>query len=188
MFLLVGLGNVGYKYTYSRHNVGFLVVDQIVDQFGLNNLGKKNNSMLFKGKIGKKNILVMKPLTMMNQSGKAVSNIKNFYKIPLEKVFVFYDEIDLTFLKLKVKIGGSSAGHNGIKSIDKLIERNYYRIRIGIGKPEKTSMINNFVLSNFTNTQLINIKNRIFFLVSNLEYLLEYKLDIFLSNIYKEIK
>ena len=183
MFLLVGFGYTGTTYSNSRHNVGFFIIDEIVNKFELKKIGIKNESLLFKGNVGNKAILAIKPTTMMNNSGLAVNKIKKFYKIPINKIFVFYDEIDLIFLKIRIKTGGSSAGHNGIKSINNLIGNKYNRVRIGIGKPMDSSTVSKFVLSNFYNSELKALKDKLDLISCNLEVLLEYKFSIFLNNI-----
>ena len=185
MFLFVGLGNLGKKYFDTRHNVGFFVIDELIKKFNFDSLGKKYSSSLFKGKIGNDIVMAIKPQTMMNNSGTAVKKIKDFYKIPINRVFVFYDEIDLVFLKLKIKIGGNSAGHNGIKSIDKLIGKNYNRIRIGIGKPLRKNMVSSFVLSSFTETEMPALKEKIHLMITYFDTLLEYKFDLFLNKLSK---
>ena len=181
MFLLVGLGNIGKEYSNSRHNVGFFIIDKIINRFELRKISNKNESLVFKGNVKNKTILAIKPTTMMNHSGLAVNKIKKFYKIPINKIFVFYDEIDLIFLKLKIKNGGSSAGHNGIRSIDNYIGKKYNRVRIGVGKPIDTSMVSKFVLSNFSNSELKALKAKIDLISYHLEDLLEYKFSIFLN-------
>ena len=119
MYLIAGLGNKGKKYTDTRHNVGFKVIDKIITQYDFEKYKESNNCHTFKGKILEKKVLLMKPMTYMNNSGKAVSEIATFYKIPVNKIFIIHDDIDLSVSRIKVKYGGSDAGHNGIKSIDK---------------------------------------------------------------------
>lgn len=154
MYLLVGLGNIGKEYENTRHNFGFMCVDKIIEKYDINNKQTKFNADIYTGKISEKKVMIAKPRTYMNRSGIAVSQIKSFYKIPLENIFVFHDDLDLEFLKIKYKIGGSSAGHNGIKSIDEMIGKNYSRIRLGIGRPEKKEDVIDFVLRKFSNEEL----------------------------------
>ena len=132
MFLFIGLGNKGSKYQNNRHNTGFLFVDYLVKKYGLLKTNNKLKCALYKGNILNNDILLSKPETMMNLSGESVRLVKNFYKIKQENIIVFHDELDLDIGKIKFKFGGGSAGHNGIKNIDKHIGNNYYRIRIGV--------------------------------------------------------
>jgi PTH1 family peptidyl-tRNA hydrolase len=151
--LIVGLGNPGKKYELNRHNVGFMVVDYLVDKLNATNAGN------FKGLLFKsKNFLFLKPSTFMNLSGESVVLVKNFYKIDNENIIVIHDDLDLKLGAIKFKRGGSSGGHNGLKSIDKYIGNDYYRIRIGIGRPERKEEVINYVLSNFNNEELVCIK------------------------------
>jgi len=153
MKLIVGLGNIGERYKLNRHNVGFLAVDYLVDEF---NACKINFS---KGDLFKiKEFLFLKPSTFMNNSGESVALVKSFYKIENENIIVIHDDIDLKLGALKFKKGGSSGGHNGLKSIDKHIGNDYYRIRIGVGRPEKKEEVVNYVLSDFSKDEFECIK------------------------------
>jgi len=153
MKLIVGLGNIGDKYRLNRHNVGFLAIDYLVDEF---NAFKVN---FFEGDLFKaKDFLFLKPTTFMNNSGENVVLVKNFYKIDNENIIVIHDDIDLKLGALKFKRGGSSGGHNGLKSIDKYIGNNYYRARIGIGRPERKKEVINYVLSDFSKDELECVK------------------------------
>lgn len=159
MFLIVGLGNIGAEYENTRHNFGFLLIDKLIEKYNINNHQKKYNANIYSGEINGEKVILVKPTTYMNNSGIAVAQIKNFYKIPLENILVFHDDLDLDFCKVKCKAGGSDAGHNGLKSLDSNIGKNYYRIRLGIGRPEFKDDVINFVLSKFTNEELKQIDN-----------------------------
>lgn len=183
MFLFVGLGNFGNEYAFSRHNIGFIIIDEIVKSFSLQKIGKKNDSLIFKGKIGSNSVIAIKPMTMMNNSGLAVQKVKSFYKIPLSKVFIFYDDLDLAFSKIKIKIAGSSAGHRGIESVDNSIGKNYYRVRFGIGKPVNRNMVSKFVLSNFSKNEFKEIYSKTSLIANFIELLFIYEFSTFLNNI-----
>lgn len=148
--LFVGLGNPGSKYEANRHNIGFKVVDAIADAATAAPF-KKMSSLAEVSSFSAENtkILLAKPVTFMNLSGQAVRFLSDFYKIPNEKIFVFHDDIDLKLRCLKIKNGGGSGGHNGLKSIDSLIGNNYWRVRIGVGRPEKKTMVSSYVLDDF---------------------------------------
>ena len=146
MKLIVGLGNPTDKYKNNRHNIGFMVVDKLISNLQANDISKK----AFKGELYKSsNILLLKPQTYMNLSGESVVRVCNYYKIEIDDVIVIHDELDIDFGKIKIKKGGSSGGHNGIKSIDKHCTNEYLRVRVGIGKPEYKDIIAH-VLSDFS--------------------------------------
>ncbi|MDC3023978.1 aminoacyl-tRNA hydrolase [Alphaproteobacteria bacterium] len=172
MYLLAGLGNKGAKFTNTRHNIGFEIIDKIISQYEFKKDKKNVDIHSFKGTILDKKVILLKPMTFMNNSGTAVSKIVSFYKIPTKNVFVIHDDMDLVLSKIKIKLGGSSAGHNGIKSIDMHIGKDYYRIRIGIGKPEKYLEAKDYVLQRFTSEENLNIKKKINILVNNIPYLI----------------
>ena len=145
--LLVGLGNPGPKYATTRHNVGFMVVDKLVDNLQATPL----SSSSLKGELYKaQSNYLLKPLTYMNLSGESVVKVTNYFKIPTEDVIVVHDDLDLPFGTLRFKRGGGHGGHNGLKSIDAHIGKEYIRIRIGIGKPEHKGEVASYVLSPFT--------------------------------------
>ena len=183
MFLLAGLGNIGKAYTYNRHNLGFLIIDNLIKKYELENKSVKSESIIFKGKIYNQSILAVKPTTMMNLSGISISKIKTFYKIPSENIFVFHDDLDLILGKVKVKRGGSSGGHNGIKSIDDTIGYDYNRVRFGIGKPKLNTTVNKHVLSDFNKEELALVMNKIGLILSNLTFLLDCNFESFIKNL-----
>lgn len=153
MLLLVGLGNPGEKYARHRHNVGFMAIDAIASKHGFGAPKSKFQGELQEGFLdgpgGTQKALLLKPLTYMNDSGRAVGEAARFYKIPPNDIIVFYDELDLAPGKLKVKTGGGAAGHNGIRSIDSHIGNNFHRVRIGIGHPGDKSRVTSHVLGDF---------------------------------------
>jgi peptidyl-tRNA hydrolase, PTH1 family len=149
MFLFAGLGNPGSKYAHNRHNVGFMAVDEIVRRHSFSSWRKKFHAEISEGVLGGEKLLVMKPQTFMNESGRAVGEAMRFHNIPLENIYVFYDELDLEPGKLRVKTGGGAAGHNGIRSITAHIGADFKRVRIGIGHPGNKDMVSPHVLGDF---------------------------------------
>lgn len=147
MLLIVGLGNPGMQYEDTRHNIGFKVIDNLVSDLGARDVSKN----AFYGKLFKSpNFLLLKPMTFMNISGKSVQAVKNFYKIELEDIIVIHDDIDLPFSALRFKNAGGHGGHNGLRSIDAMIGKEYTRVRMGVGKPEHKSQVADYVLHNFS--------------------------------------
>lgn len=150
MLLFVGLGNPGPEHRYQRHNVGFMAVDVIAKRHEFAPFRPRYRGQLAEGRIGTNKILALKPLTYMNDSGVSLGEAARFHKIPPEKVFVFHDELDLAPGKIRVKLGGSSAGHNGLRSIDAHLGPDYWRVRIGIGHPGDRSRVLSWVLRDFS--------------------------------------
>ena len=149
MFLLVGLGNPGTKYAGNRHNIGFMAVDEIVRRHGFSPWRKKFHGEISEGTLGTQKTLVLKPLTFMNESGQAVGEAMRFLNLESDKVIVIYDEIDLLAGKVRVKLGGGAAGHNGIRSISAHISPHYTRVRLGVGHPGDKNLVHPHVLSDF---------------------------------------
>ena len=158
MLLLVGLGNPNLNSTNNRHNVGFLVIDAINEKFKLSKQKPKFKGLLTTGKINEQKVYAIKPLTFMNNSGICIKELIEYFKINVKDVFVFHDDMDLEIGKVKTKIGGSNAGHNGIDSLDKNIGKNYSRIRIGIGRPKNNSTGAEHVLDNFSSDEKQNVE------------------------------
>lgn len=183
MFLLVGLGNAGKKYENTRHNVGFKVIDHIVRTNNLDKISNKFRSIIFKGKILGNDVILCKPSTMMNCSGEAVRLVKDFYKIKTADIFVFHDELDLILPKVKFKYAGGSAGHNGIKSIDKNIGNNYFRIRLGINKLNNNLLVDKFVLAQFNETEKKKIITKIDIIEKNINYIFSKDINNFMNSI-----
>ncbi len=166
MFVIVGLGNPTPEYAKTRHNAGFIAVDEIAHRFSFDDFKKKDNALISIGQIAEQKVILVKPLTYMNLSGEAVGPICHFYKILPQNVIVFHDDIDLKVADIRIKKGGSSAGHNGIKNIDKAITSEYWRVRIGVGKSEDTA---NYVLGNFPTADLNNIQRSLDIVFNNLD-------------------
>jgi len=137
MLLLVGLGNPGQGYARQRHNIGFMAVDEIVRRHGFGVWRPRFDGETAEGQIDGARVLALKPMTYMNNSGHAVAQAARFYKIPVENMFVIHDEIELAPGKLRIKQGGGNAGHNGLKSIDAELGRDYWRVRLGVGRPDR---------------------------------------------------
>ncbi len=155
MWLIAGLGNPGDKYEKNRHNVGFMAVDEIGADHGFPPYKSKFQGVISQGSIEGAKVLLLKPMTYMNNSGQSVAAAAKFYKIPPERIAVFHDEIDLDPGKLKVKQGGGAAGHNGLKSIDAhLGGQNYWRVRIGVGHPGDKNKVHNYVLGDFSKSDI----------------------------------
>ena len=149
MLLLVGLGNPGGAYSKNRHNIGFMAVDEIVRRHSLKVFREKFNGLLTEGIFGSDRVLILKPSTFMNDSGRSVIAAADFYKIRPKDILVIHDELDLDAGKLRLKTGGGHAGHNGLRSIHAHIGDGYRRLRIGIGHPGNKSMVSSHVLRDF---------------------------------------
>ncbi len=152
MTLFVGLGNPGSQYENTRHNIGFMVIDKLVDDCAINGLPARDISKTsFQGKLYRSaSSLFLKPTTFMNLSGKSLQTVKNFFKVELEDIIVIHDDIDLPFGAVRFKKGGGHGGHNGLRSIDSHITKEYLRVRIGVGKPEHKSQVSDYVLHDFS--------------------------------------
>nr|WP_319513771.1 aminoacyl-tRNA hydrolase [uncultured Cohaesibacter sp.] len=148
MYLLVGLGNPGPQYAGNRHNIGFMAVDEIARQHNFGPWRRKFQGEVSEGLIGSNKVLLLKPTTFMNESGRAISEACRFYKIPPEDVYVYHDELDLNPGKVKAKLGGGVAGHNGLRSTGAHIGNNFHRIRLGIGHPGR-ERVTQWVLGDF---------------------------------------
>ena len=184
MLLLVGLGNPSPNNTNNRHNVGFTIIDAINLEFKLSKQKPKFKGLLTTGKIDEQKIYAIKPLTFMNTSGLCIKELIEYFRIEPKNVFVFHDDMDIDIGKIKVKFGGSSAGHNGIESIDKNIGKNYSRIRIGIGRPKsKSTAPADHVLDNFSNDEKQNVAELTKSIVASLSILIKKDLDLFSSKV-----
>ena len=153
MQLWVGLGNPGPQYALHRHNVGFMALDTIAEVHGFGPEGKKFQGWLREGRIGGQKVLLLKPATFMNESGRAVGEALRFYKLGVDALTVFHDELDLAPFKVKVKQGGGTAGHNGLRSIDQHLGSDFRRVRLGIGHPGHKDRVTGYVLGNFAKSE-----------------------------------
>ena len=183
MLLFVGLGNPTPNSENNRHNIGFKLIDALNQKFGLSKQKPKFKGLLTTGNIEDKKVYAIKPLTFMNNSGTAIKELIDYFKIDAKDVIVFHDDLDIDFGKIKAKFGGSSAGHHGIESIDKFIGINYSRVRIGIGHPKEKKKVNNHVLEDFKEDEEEQIKEIAENIVKLIPTLLEKKIDLFSSKV-----
>ena len=183
MILFVGLGNPTPDSNDNRHNVGFKIIDSINRKFGLTKQKPKFKGLLTTGNISNKKVYAIKPLTFMNNSGICIRELIEYFKIDAEDVIVFHDDLDVEFGKIKTKFGGSSAGHNGVASIDKFIGKDYSRVRIGIGKPKDSMEVADYVLQNFNDDETIGIDKITENIIESISILVDKKLDLFSSTV-----
>jgi len=172
--LFVGLGNPRSEYEKTRHNIGFRVIDKLVDDFGARNISKTS----FQGELYRAgNLFFLKPLTYMNLSGKSVLAVKQFFKIETEDIIVIHDDIDLPFGAIRIKHGGGHGGHNGLKSLDAMIGKEYLRVRIGVGKPEHKSQVVDYVLHDFSKEEEVHLNRLVDHAALICKKLIEYDLE-----------
>ena len=183
MLLFVGLGNPTPDSENNRHNVGFKIIDAINKKFGLSKQKPKFKGLLTTGNIEGEKVYAIKPLTFMNNSGICIRELLEYFKFDAEDVVVFHDDLDVEFGKIKAKFGGSSAGHNGIASIDKFIGKDYSRVRIGIGKPQTPIEIADYVLQNFDEDEMVGINKISENITDSIGDLIKKKLDLFSSTV-----
>tara|TARA_B100001093_G_C26158224_1_gene730396 strand:- start:4 stop:564 length:561 start_codon:yes stop_codon:yes gene_type:complete len=183
MLLFVGLGNPTPDSENNRHNVGFKIIDSINKKFSLSKQKPKFKGLLTTGNIGNEKVYAIKPLTFMNNSGICIRELIEYFKIDAQDVIVFHDDLDVEFGKIKAKSGGSSAGHNGIASIDKFIGKEYSRVRIGIGKPKNGIEISDYVLQNFDEDEAVGVEKISKDITESISILIEKKLDLFSSTV-----
>lgn len=150
MYLFVGLGNPGAEYERHRHNVGFMCLDEIRESYGFSPEKAKFSGLLSEGQVDGHKVWAFKPSTYMNRSGRAVAEAARFFKVPPEHIIVFHDDLDLLPGKVRVKQGGGHGGHNGLRDLDAHLGAQYWRVRIGIGRPLHQSAVSDYVLSNFS--------------------------------------
>jgi PTH1 family peptidyl-tRNA hydrolase len=153
MLLFVGLGNPGARYAGNRHNIGFMVVDAIARHHGFPPWRRRFQGVAAEASLGGERVLLLLPGTFMNESGRAVAEAMHYYKLPLDGVAVFHDELDLPPAKVRVKTGGGVAGHNGLRSITAHVGNDYRRVRIGIGHPGVKELVHPYVLSDFAKAE-----------------------------------
>ncbi len=164
MLLCVGLGNPGQQYLMTRHNIGFMAIDTIANSYDFPIFKKKFQAEYCERKFDAISVGLIKPQTYMNLSGAAVQSAMAFYKLKLEQLLVIHDDLDLIPGQVKVKLGGGTGGHNGLKSIDQAIGNNYWRLRLGIGHPGDRQFVSNHVLSVFPTSDhdwLVNLLQKI---------------------------
>ncbi len=173
MWLICGLGNPGKKYISTRHNIGFELINSLVNNYNFDLLKKDKKMELYKGILGQEKCLLGKPLTYMNNSGPPISELANFYKISKSKIIIIHDDLDLAVNKIKIKTAGGNGGHNGLLSIDNAIGNNYKRLRIGIGHPGIKEMVSSYVLEKFSNQDRELMNKKIKLLTKNFSLFFE---------------
>ena len=173
MQIWVGLGNPGAQYALHRHNVGFMAVDLVAEAHSFSPWSKKFRGLVAEGRIGRQRVLLLKPQTFMNDSGDAVQQALKFYKLGLDALTVFHDELDLAPFKVKVRIGGGLAGHNGLRSIDAVFGPEFRRVRIGIGHPGpgRKDLVTPHVLGNYAKAEMEPLSDMLAAIASEAEWL-----------------
>lgn len=184
MRLIVGLGNPGSRYARNRHNIGFMAADAVARRYGFPSFRSRFKGELSEGIIAGEKRLLLKPQTFMNDSGESVLAAAQFYKIPPGEIVVMHDELDLRPGKMRVKRGGGSAGHNGLRSIDALVGPDYWRVRLGIGHPGVKELVYPYVLQNFPAEELEEwVKPLLEAVAETMPLLLEGAPDAFMSEV-----
>jgi PTH1 family peptidyl-tRNA hydrolase len=185
--LWVGLGNPGPQYAMHRHNVGFMALDVIAEMHGFGPVQKKFQGWLQEGRIpasgaGAK-VLLLKPATFMNESGRAVGEALRFYKLGMDALTVFHDELDLAPFKVKVKTGGGTAGHNGLRSIDQHLGPDFRRVRLGIGHPGHKDRVTGYVLGNYAKAEIEDLTDMLAAVSAEAEWLAQGEDARFMSDV-----
>jgi PTH1 family peptidyl-tRNA hydrolase len=188
MLLFAGLGNPGPRYAANRHNVGFLVLEAIHRRHGFGPWRRRFQGETSEGELAGQRILLLKPMTFMNDSGRSVAEAQSFFKIELGDVVVFHDEIDLAAMKLRVKTGGGNAGHNGLRSISSHCGNDYMRIRIGVGHPGESDLVHGHVLNDFSKDEWPWVEAMIEAIADNAALLAEKRAEEFQNRAYLALR
>jgi PTH1 family peptidyl-tRNA hydrolase len=183
MKLFVGLGNPGENYSKNRHNIGFMAIDAIVNRHGEPSWKKKFQGLATEVTLNREKLIFLKPSTFMNLSGQSVSEASRFYKLPSSEICVFHDELDLPFMKIKTKIGGGHAGHNGLRSIQQHLGPDYFRVRMGVGHPGDKAKVASYVLNNFPKNNEADLKTLLDAVADGFPHLLEANKEKFLNTV-----
>ena len=171
MQIWAGLGNPGGSYALHRHNVGYMAADILAAVHDFGPWQKKFRSLVAEGRIGRRKVLLLKPQTFMNDSGDAVQQTLHFYKLDVDALTAFHDELDLLPMKVKVKVGGGTAGHNGLRSIDASLGPDFRRVRIGIGHPGHKDKVTNYVLGNYAKSEMEPLSDLLAAIAAEAEWL-----------------
>ena len=189
MWLLAGLGNPGDKYQGHRHNIGFMVMDEIARDPSFSPFRVKFQGEMSEGKLAGEKVVLLKPQTYMNDSGISVAKLAKFYKIPPSRIVVFHDELDLPFARVKVKQGGGAGGHNGLKSIDRhLGDKNYWRVRMGIDHPGDKNRVSGYVLNDFAKVEKEKLPRWIEAVTRHVDYLVQDNQTDFMTRVAEEMR
>ena len=188
MKLFVGLGNPGENYCKNRHNIGFMAIDAIVNRHGGSSWRQKFQGLATEVILNREKLIFLKPSTFMNLSGQSVSEASRFYKLKSSEICVFHDELDLPFMKIKTKIGGGHAGHNGLRSIQQHLGPDYFRVRIGVGHPGDKAKVASYVLNNFPKNNEAELKTLLDAVADGFPHLLEANKEKFLNIVNGENK
>ena len=188
MKLFVGLGNPGENYCKNRHNIGFMAIDAIINRHGGSSWKKKFQGLATEVILNREKLIFLKPSTFMNLSGQSVSEASKFYKLPSSEICVFHDELDLPFMKIKTKLGGGHAGHNGLRSIQQQLGPDYFRVRIGVGHPGDKAKVASYVLNNFPKNDEAELKTLLEAVSDGFPHLLEGNKEKFLNTVNGENK
>ena len=183
MQLWVGLGNPGPQHALQRHNVGFMAADVIADMHRFGPARKAFQGWLQEGRIGPEKILLLKPATFMNESGRSVGEALRFYKLGVEALTVFHDELDLAPFKVKVRTGGGLAGHNGLRSIDQHLGPDFRRVRLGIGHPGHKDRVLGYVLGNYAKAEMDDLTDMLAAVAAEAEWLAKGEDARFMSDV-----
>ncbi|MDG6079558.1 aminoacyl-tRNA hydrolase [Erythrobacter litoralis] len=183
MQIWTGLGNPGPQYALHRHNVGFMAMDVIAEMHEFGPVQKKFSGWVQEGRVGREKVLLLKPTTFMNESGRAVGEAMRFYKLDIDALTVFHDELDLAPFKIKVRDGGGLAGHNGLRSIDKHLGPDFRRVRIGIGHPGSKERVNGHVLGNYAKAEMDDLADMLAAIGAEAHWLAENDGPRFMSDV-----
>lgn len=187
-WLFVGLGNPDPEHEGNRHNIGFMAVDEIVRRHSFSPWKKKFKGLIAEGEIGGEKVFALKPMTYMNISGVSVTAAAAFYKVPKTRIFVFHDELDLVPGKLRVKLGGGTGGHNGLRSIDAAIGKEYWRVRLGIGHPGDKERVSGYVLGDFSKADREWLEEFIVAVSGDVHYLIAGNPELYMTRVAQALK
>ena len=183
MQLWVGLGKPGPQHAMQRHNVGFMAHDVLAEMHAFGPVQKKFQGWLQEGRVADNRVLLFKPATFMNESGRAVAEALRFYKFEMDALTVFHDELDLAPFKVKVKTGGGTAGHNGLRSIDQHLGPNFRRVRLGIGHPGHKDRVTGYVLGNYAKAEIDDLTDMLAAVSAEAEWLAQGEEARFMSDV-----